>query len=267
MTGSSRNMVLAVVAVIAVVSVALVASEGSAKIEPIPTLTPDEQTARRKSNFDALPDYDKLRVSEDIGVYYYHCDPAATYDPISTVLVFHFPSGSWFSPVPLNSRSQQHYLSSEGEAAIEAVIADDALMEQVLEWYPPPVRCSNSAMSGVPEFMLYWNDYDYLDVVDDIRVRFDTCASDDEYGDVFRVYHMPTWSSVNVELVAGSLSLERRVELRVGDLRYVEAPSAKRRLEEVLEDDGVMREIRIAADKSVRCPENPTPFRTPATTG
>ena len=249
MPTTSRSMILVSVAILAIVAVAFIASAGEPRIEHQPAQSAQELEDRRKSNFDALPEHDKLRVSDDVGVFYLHCDAAATYDPISTVLIFHFPSDSWFSPVSLGpSRSQTRYLSGEGMEALESVRADEALMETILERSPKPARCPEGLATGLPDFMQNWAEHDYMEVDDDIVVNFNECDGHVEYDGIFTLYHTPSWLSVDVEVEPGTF------EGGLTGIDYVEAPSAKRRLEEILDDDELMTELRVKADRQTRCP-------------
>lgn len=249
MPTTPRSMVLVTVAIVAVVAVAFVASAGEPSIEHLPTPTAQELEDRSKRDFDALPEHDKLRVSEDVGVFYLHCDPAGTYDPISTLLIFHFPSDSWYSPVSLGpSKSQTRYESTEGMRALEAVRADEELMETILERSPKPARCPEGLARGLPDFMENWAAHDYMEIDDDIVVNFNECDGHVEYDGIFTLYHRPSWSSIDVEVEPGTF------ESGLRNIEFVASPTAKRRLLEVLSDEPLIAELRAASDRSVRCP-------------
>ncbi len=134
-------MVLVMVAIVAIVAIAFVASAGEPSIEHQPTPTAQEQEDKRRADFEALPEHDKLRISEDIGVFYLPCIPDIG-DRITTVLVLHFPSGSSYSADRIFS-SHERYFSEEGRQALEAVRADETLTKQILERSPKSARCPN----------------------------------------------------------------------------------------------------------------------------
>lgn len=261
MNASPRNLIILAAAITAVVAAALTLSSGSPNIEHPATLTPEQLVDRRLRQFDELPEYDKLRVSNEIGVYYLRCDSASGYDSRTSVLIAHISSGSWFAPLPLGTgESQTKYESEDARRAIEEVIAGEELMNRIMERSPLPGRCPPELAEKAADFMKFVNDYDQLEVEDDIRVFFDECASDGEYGDNLTIIHLPTMSNVDAERVPGTLPSS---QFRTG-IRFVAAPSAKARLQEVLDNDELMAQIRAAGEKSVRCPDNPTWFKEPA---
>lgn len=143
-------MLLVVVAVATVITAAFVASSGEPSIEHQPTPTPQELEKKRRAEFDARPEHDKLRISEDVGVIYVPCVPDSG-DQIDEIEIMHFPSGSWFTIPPTGLGPQRtDYLSSEGEAALEAIRSDRDLMRTIIEREPDSARCPERE-SMIPE--------------------------------------------------------------------------------------------------------------------
>ncbi len=262
MAKSSRNLMFVAAAITAVVAAALITSQGQPSIEHPPTPTAEEIGDRNQRWFDETAEHDKLRVSDEIGVYYLWCDPPGNLDPRAEVLVVHIRSGSWHVPHPLPvaaGDSRSRYESEEAKRAIEEVVSNQELMDQILERSPKPARCPAELAAKAASFMDYVNDYDQLDVTDDIRVHFDECASDGEFGDLLQIFHMPTMSNVVIERFPGASPQTQFLHAA----EHVAAPSARARLQEIVSDEELIAQIWAAENKALRCPENPTWYKAP----
>jgi hypothetical protein len=96
-----------------------------------------------------IPNWNKLNVGNDVTIWFTPCEPNASPWPYSIAL-YHLPSASAVylhkDGSPIVSSGLTRYESDEGRKRLDAVLADDALMERIVARWPKSTRCP-------PEFL------------------------------------------------------------------------------------------------------------------
>ena len=133
MSQMSIPRTLAVLIVLQAFAALLVACSDDLKATSAPNL---------RGNLYGTPEYDKLDVGNGVIARFTACEPIGAPVPHSIAL-YHLPSASavYLYNDGVMAPGDPLYKSDEGRERLEAVLADDALMEQIVARWPKSTRC------------------------------------------------------------------------------------------------------------------------------
>lgn len=226
-----------------------------------PTFAPDDPNRNIPFFLNDAPRYDKLELENGIIVSYPACNPNSIADRWSYIVIYYMPDGSRAANGSLRGRivdeekgtltarpdflefTDTAYFSEEGRAAIESVLSNPELINQILEHAAMPARCPAEFVQPLRDRFDSFPAYDKLVIDDGIVAFFQSCDTDyDGLAAPVVIEHFPTQSVIGI--TPGKPGFE---PFGAG------TPSGYERLRQIAEDEELMERVAELAPREARC--------------